>query len=141
MTDAQMAWCRFVVSGVSRVDAYRKAFNRNDMGNEAASKAAYRLSKNSEVLQYMDELRAAAAKQAVLSREERMQMLSRSAVKCENGEKFGEMTKMISELNRMDGAYAPEQVEVEAKVSVAGLVMALQDKGCRPGESGAGRAD
>lgn len=112
LTDKQREWCRLVAAGVSKADAYRKAYGRKEMGAEAASKAAYRLSRNEGVLRYLDELRTRADDSAVLDREERMRMLSRCAVKAEEATRFNEVARLVGELNKMDGAYAPEKVEL-----------------------------
>lgn len=132
LNDKQREWCRLVAAGVSRSDAYRKAFNRSEMSNDAARKAAHRLSQRDDVCHYLDKLRAEADAAAVLTREERMRMLSRSAVRCENGERYGEMAKMIAELNKMDGAYEPERVEVSGVLGVGAVVAALQEGGQKP---------
>ena len=59
-----------VESKLSKADAYRKAYNRKDMSNDAASKAASRLSKDGEVLRMIDELNAQLDRSAVATKQE-----------------------------------------------------------------------
>ena len=56
LNDKQIEFARLVVSGMSKPEAYRKAFNRKEMSGVAASKAASRLSKREEVVAHMDRL-------------------------------------------------------------------------------------
>ena len=125
LTDRQCEWCRLVARGVSKAEAYRKAFNRNDMSADAASKAAYRLSKHEGVQVFLDELRGMADVAAVLGREERMRMLSRCAVRAEEGGQLGDVVRCVAELNKMDGGYAAAEVKVsgddEFRAAVLGV--------------------
>ena len=78
VTEKKKEFARLLVAEkLSKADAYRKAYNRKDMSNDAASKAASRLSKDDEVLRMIDELNAQLNKSAVLTRQQRMEWLSR----------------------------------------------------------------
>ena len=58
-TEKKKEFARLLVDGkLSKADAYRKAYKRKDMSNEAASKAASRLSKDAEIVRMNDELNA-----------------------------------------------------------------------------------
>lgn len=124
LTEAQREWCRLVVSGVSKGDAYRKAFNKSGASAAAVSKAANRLSNNEGVLSYLSELRGQADRRAILSREERMRMLSSSASLCAEGGQVQDMVRCIAELNKMDGAYEPEKVAMEVQALSVSAVLA-----------------
>lgn len=137
LTDKQREFCRLLVEDrLSKPDAYRKAFMKSEMKQETASKAASRLSKNVEICRYMDELNAGLDKKTIMSKQERMEWLSRVVRTpigevtplsdlCQEhtiteGEDYSSVkTKMpsklaaIAELNKMDGAYEPEKVEVK----------------------------
>lgn len=77
-TEKKKEFARLLVDGkLSKADAYRKAYKRKDMSNEAASKAASRLSKDAEIVRMIDELNAQLNKSAVLTKQERMEWLSR----------------------------------------------------------------
>lgn len=146
LTDKQREFCRLLVEDrLSKPDAYRKAFKRKDLSNPAASKAASRLSKDDEICRYIDELNAELDKKAIMSKQERMEWLSRvvrTPINSADGEsdlcqeytetqgdtfsstkyKMPSKIQAIQELNRMDGAYEPEKVETT--VSVVGSVLA-----------------
>ncbi len=124
LTDCQMEWCRLVVSGMSKGDAYRKAFNKSGASAAAVSKAANRLSNNEGILSFLSELRGQADRRAVLSREERMRMLSAAASACHEGGEVQDMVRCIAELNKMDGAYEPEKVQVEVQALTVSAVLA-----------------
>lgn len=137
-TEKKKEFARLLVDGkLSKADAYRKAYKRKDMSNEAASKAASRLSKDAEIVRMIDELNAQLNKSAVLTKQERMEWLSRvvttplhevdddsdlcqehSVTTGENSstERIKMPSKLgaIAELNKMDGAYAPEKMKVDA---------------------------
>lgn len=124
LTAAQQEWCRLVVQGVSKGDAYRKAFDKNGASAAAVSKAANRLSNNAGILSYLSELRGQADRKAILSREERMRMLSSSASLCQEGGQVQDMVRCIAELNKMDGAYEPEKVAMEVQALSVSAVLA-----------------
>lgn len=142
MTEKQKEFARLLVEGkLSKPEAYRKAFKKKGLSNEAASKAASRLSKNDEVLSYIDELNAKLDKKTILTKKERMEWLTRLIVTspgevdsnselcqeyrmddagnviCKMPSKLG----AIAELNKMDGAYEPERTET--KVSFGDEIM------------------
>ena len=126
LTECQREWCRLVVSGVSKGDAYRKAFNKHELSAAAVSKAANRLSNKEGILSYLSDLRRQADRRAVLSREQRMEMLSSSASLCHEAGEVQDMVRCIAELNKMDGAYEPERVQVEALTVSAVLAEVLR---------------
>lgn len=145
MTEKQKEFARLLVEGkLSKPDAYRKAFKRKDMKQETASKAASRLSKNVEIQRYMDTLNAQLNKSAVLTKQQRMEWLSRvvttpigeidnTSELCqessidENGMKIKMPSKIaaIAELNKMDGAYTPQEMKVDAGENFMSLLAAL----------------
>lgn len=148
-TEKKKEFARLLVDGrLSKADAYRKAYKRKDMSNEAASKAASRLSKDAEIVRMIDELNAQLNKSAVLTKQERMEWLSRvvttplhevdddsdlcqehSVTTGENSSteriKMPSKIAAIAELNKMDGAYAPEKMEVDAGENFMSLLAAL----------------
>ena len=114
------------------------------MSNDAASKAASRLSKDGEVLRMIDELNKQLDKSAVLTRQQRMEWLSRVVTTpignvdsasdlCqevsmdETGAKFKMPSKIaaIAELNKMDGAYTPQKKEVDAGEKFMAILSSL----------------
>lgn len=76
-TEKKKEFARLLVeSKLSKADAYRKAYNRKDMSNDAASKAASRLSKDGEVLRMIDELNAQLDRSAIATKQECLEFLT-----------------------------------------------------------------
>lgn len=149
MTEKQKEFARLLVEGkLSKPEAYRKAFKKKGLSNEAASKAASRLSKNDEVLSYIDELNAKLDKKTILTKQERMEWLSRLIVTpvgkvdsdselCQEyrvGDEGNVVCRMppklgaIAELNKMDGAYEPEKTEVSV-TGIGAVVLGIKTTG------------
>lgn len=106
LTPKEEEFCRLVVcERLSKADAYRKAFNRNEMSPAAASKAANRLSKKDGILSKMDTLRAGADKRGTMSLERRMELLSSGAEGCYEAGNVKDMVKCIHELNLIEKVY------------------------------------
>ena len=145
VTEKKKEFARLLVEvKMSNADAYRKAYKRKDLSNDAANKAAYRLSKDDVVLRMIDELNKQLDKSAVLTRQQRMEWLSRVVTTpignvdsasdlCqevsmdETGAKFKMPSKIaaIAELNKMDGAYTPQKMEVDAGENFITLLSSL----------------
>ena len=145
VTEKKKEFARLLVEvKMSKADAYRKAYKRKDLSNDAANKAAYRLSKDDVVLRMIDELNKQLDKSAVLTRQQRMEWLSRVVTTpignvdsasdlCqevsmdETGAKFKMPSNIaaISELNKMDGAYTPQKMEVDAGENFITLLSSL----------------
>ena len=145
VTEKKKEFARLLVEvKMSKADAYRKAYKRKDLSNDAANKAAYRLSKDDVVLRMIDELNMQLDKSAVLTRQQRMEWLSRVVTTpignvdsasdlCqevsmdETGAKFKMPSKIaaIAELNKMDGAYTPQKMEVDAGENFITLLSSL----------------
>lgn len=126
LTDKQREFCRLVVAGHGKAAAYRQAFgSRND---RSAATAAARLMKNVKVQEEINKLRGVRDENAVLSRRERMLMLTRMASESHRAGHVADAVRCIQELNKMDGAYEPEKVEVSGALGVGAVVAALQER-------------
>lgn len=122
LNDKQREFARLLAGGMSKADAYRKAFSRSDMTDAAAYKAGGRLSKKAEVVEFLDSLRHQSDIKAVIDRQRRMEMLSRTAQDCHEAGDVKNMVRCITELNKMDGAYEPEVTKVEVNGGFAALM-------------------
>ena len=128
LTDRQQEFARLVVMGCNKSEAYRRAYNKPKCSAAAASKAADRLSKNEGILAFIGQLREERDASAVLSRQERMERLSRMALDAQEVGAVQAAVACIKELNKMDGAYEPEKVEVSGALGVGAVVAALQGR-------------
>lgn len=144
-TEKKKEFARLVVEAkLSKADAYRKAYNRKDLSTDAANKAAYRLSKDDVVVRIIGELNAQLDKSTVLTKQQRMEWLSRVVTTpigdidntsdlCqeysvgEDGIKYKMPSKIsaIQELNKMDGAYTPQKMELDAGENFMSLLASL----------------
>lgn len=129
LSEQQREFCRLVVRGLPGSEAYRKAYG---CGEKSAESGASRLLRNAKVQEEIARLRSAADRRAVMDRQERMERLSKAAEDCQREGKYGDMVRNIAELNRMDGAYEPEKLEVSGCLGVGAVVAALQARGQRP---------
>lgn len=126
---------RLVYGGMSKKDAYRKAFNRPDMSDAAASKAASRVSKKCEFKEKVSkldrEVNAVAESRAIGTRVQRLQALWQIVEEClqpkevyKDGEVVGYekdyrvAIKAMAEINKMEGSYEPARVEVKNDIAL-----------------------
>ena len=109
-------FARLVFGGMSKAKAYRLAFGKPDMSVEASRKAGNRLSHDGYVLEKIKSLSEHADMDAIISKHERMVILSRKIRECDESGDTNGLIKCIELLNRMDGAYAPAKVEVSGDI-------------------------
>lgn len=148
LTEKQRAFARYCFSGMSQREAYRKAFPNKKLKDASCDVQASRLLKNVKVQEYLEELRQQAQSDAVLTKRARMEWLSRVVTTAPNavdGEsdlcqemttsEFGVKCRMpdklraVQELNKMDGAYTPEEVKVTTEWSFSSLLKELKSNG------------
>lgn len=148
LTEKQRAFARYCFSGMSQREAYRKAFPNKKLKDASCDVQASRLLKNVKVQEYQEELRQQAQSDAVLTKRARMEWLSRVVTTAPNavdGEsdlcqemttsEFGVKCRMpdklraVQELNKMDGAYTPEEVKVTTEWSFSSLLKELKSTG------------
>lgn len=148
LTEKQKVFARGLFEGLSQRDAYKKAYDCSTKKDKTVDELASRLARNVKVRMYLDGLNCEVERSAVLSRQERMVWLSdvvRTPIgkvdensslcqsHCVTESEFGTTTKVtmpnklaaITELNKMDGAYEPEKIEVKSELSFASLLKSL----------------
>lgn len=141
----QKVFARLVFQGMNQREAYRQAYGRAEGSDATCDANASRLLRNAKVKEYLAALNGKAERAAVLSKQERMEWLTRvvttpvgevdersdlcqEAVESDQGMKVKMPGKIeaIRELNRMDGAYEPERVEVKSELSFSVLLRKLK---------------
>lgn len=132
MSENEKEFVRLLVSGMKRSDAYKQAFNRHDLDSTTASKYASRVVKKCEIREQVVKLNEGLDKAVVASKQERMEALSSTMRGCKRSGDVNGMVKCIAELNKMDGAYEAERVELSGQLGVSAVVAAIQDGGCHP---------
>ena len=118
LSEQQREFCRMVARGMSGRQAYAEAYGCE---LKSAAAAASRLLKRDYIQAELNRLTAAARElsrardvQAIGDKAERMEMLWRMARDSEEAGNVADAVRCVAELNRMDGAYEPEQVQVQA---------------------------
>lgn len=148
LTEKQKEFARGVFEGLSQRDAYKRAYDCTSKKDKTVDELASRLARNAKVKGYLAELNKEVERSAVLSKQERMEWLSdvvRTPIAkvdeysslCQSfsvtESEFGSTTKVvmpsklsaIAELNKMDGAYEPERIEVKSEFSFGSLLRDL----------------
>ena len=76
LTAKQEKFCQNLLSGMNQTEAYRDAYDCDNMQIETITNNAYQLTKNSDIATRLSELRNMTATPAVLSAQEKRQILA-----------------------------------------------------------------
>lgn len=127
LNDQQREFCRLVVTGqLSHGKAYRQAYQRDDSTSDAACrKAASRLLQKDEIRAYCEALRKPLDKSVILSRQERMAMLSALASSCAEGRDVRGAVASIAELNKMDAGGVADGEGESQGMSLGAIIAAV----------------
>lgn len=152
-TEKKKEFARLLVeSKLSKADAYRKAYKRKDMSNDAASKAASRLSKDGEILRMIDELNAQLDRSAIATKQECLEFLTavlrtpigqvgKDSPLCQEiaytdsgmRKKMPGKIEAVRELSKLAGYNEPEKLEVGGLSQIAEVLAGTkQDPLVRP---------
>ncbi len=126
LNEEQREFARLLATGMKQSAAYRQAFDCEGMPPRIVAANARRLAKNADIQRYLASLRREADAPATIDRRQRMMVLSQMTLQAQEAGNVREAVACIAELNRMDGAYEPEKVEVSGNLGVAHIVAALQ---------------
>lgn len=147
-TEKKKEFARLLVeSKLSKADAYRKAYKRKDMSNDAASKAASRLSKDDEVLRMIDELNAQLDRSAIATKQECLEFLT-AVLRTPIGEvgedsplcqevaytdsgmrkKMPGKIEAVRELSKLAGYNEPEPVDVSGLSQIAAVLAGMKQE-------------
>lgn len=117
LTPKQEKFCQCVASGMTQADAYRDAFGQGKYTDKTLTERASRLSADSNVLARVEELRELSSSSAVMSITQRKEWITK-LINAEKDVFNGDKIRALDILNKMDGAYAPKKLEVDANLSV-----------------------
>ena len=140
LNEQQREFCRLVVSGISQRKAYAQAFKCQI---ESAGQSATKLMKKAYVQEEISRLREKAhererkrderaIERAIWSKHERMVKIQEWAEESAAVGKIAEALRCVQELNKMDGAYEQEVVNLSEVLGVGAVVAALQAQGSLP---------
>lgn len=122
LNDRQLIFARALADGMTKIDAYRKAFDCKKLTDKTVATNACRLSKNAGVQRKLQELRERADSESIMTRREVMERLTEMAREAQAKGERRDAVACIQELNRMMGGYEPEKVKVEGELSVRKLL-------------------
>jgi len=140
LNEQQREFCRLVVSGISQRKAYAQAFKCQI---ESAGQSATKLMKKAYVQEEISRLREKAhererkrderaIERAIWTKHERMLRIQGWAEESAEAGKIAEALRCVQELNKMDGAYEQEVVNLSEVLGVGAVVAALQAQGSLP---------
>lgn len=112
LTGKQEEFAKNIVQGMSQADAYRSAYDAEDMSDNAIYREASLLVDNPKVAQRIMELRNELARPTIMSAQERLEWLS-YLVNADAG--TTDKLRAIDIMNKMTGEYV---TKVEANVSM-----------------------
>ncbi len=122
---------RLVFSGMNATDAYRKTHPLCKTDKSARSSSS-EIMRSKLAQDLMKKLRKEAEKNAIITRNKRMEILSQQIEQAAEEKDRSGLVKVIDTLNKMDGAYEPEKLQVEGTMTIATIMDILQARGCRP---------
>ncbi len=117
LTAKERKFTEMLVQGLTQSAAYRKAFGENGKSESTINSAASRLAKNVKVLQYRRELEQGCAGSAIASRTEILE--THTVIMRDKSLSPKDRQRSMSELVRMTGGYAPDEVVISGEVEVS----------------------
>lgn len=115
ITQKQENFCVEYVKCGNASEAYRNAYNASKMKEATINNNAYKLLQNNDIATRVQELRDKAVSVAIITIEQRKELLSRFAWE----EESDKAMKAIDLLNKMDAVYTIKQsVEVSGALNV-----------------------
>lgn len=115
LTQKQENFCLAYIKTGNASEAYRKAYNAEKMKPATITSKAYELMQNGEVTAMIDKLKARAESKAIITLEQRKELLSRFAWE----EETDKSIKAIDLLNKMEAVYIQKnQTEHSGAVGV-----------------------
>lgn len=115
LTAKQEAFVTNIIQGMSQADAYRSAYDCENMSDNAIYREASLLMDHPKVAQRLKELRGELAKPSIMSAQERLEWLTKLINNAEEG--TNDKLKAIDIMNKMQGEYV-QKVEADVKSEV-----------------------
>lgn len=137
-------FARLVAQGTEPAEAYKIANHKPNASRRAALQGSEKWMKEKNARMKLEELTAAADRSAIMTREERMRELTRriEALRASDDPRsIKAAVACIAELNRMDGSYAPAQVEVRHDAVAEFAALQMQQASAEPLVRSAGRIE
>ena len=117
LTKKQEEFAKAIVDGMNQADAYRYAYDAENMSDNAIYREASLLVDNPKVAQRIQELRDKIANEKIMSAQKRMEWLTELIL----GEdaSYSDRLKAIDIMNKMQGEYVQKvEADVNSKVNI-----------------------
>jgi len=123
ITQKQENFCLAYIQNSNAAESYKQCYNTENMKPESIYRKATELMANGTITARLKELRSKAESKAIMSVEERKELLSLIAKNVtydkDGNAGFNDATKAIEILNKMDGIYIQKnQTELSGAVGV-----------------------
>ena len=115
LTPKQEVFVQNLVKGMSQADAYRSAYNTQNMSDKTIHEAASRVVADSKVSARLFELRNAIAQGAIMSAQKRLEWLT-ERINDEDVD-INAKLKAVDLMNKMQGEYV-QKIEADVKSDV-----------------------
>lgn len=112
LTAKQEAFCQAIADGMTQADAYRSAYNAQNMKPETVQVKACELAKDGKISVRAAELKSKLAAKQLWTREMSVKALVKAYKVAEDGGQSTAMTAAVKELNVMHGYNAPIALDV-----------------------------
>jgi len=116
LTVKQESFCQNILSGCTQTEAYRRAYDCDNMADATVSNSAYKLINNGEVAARIQQLREQLAELLLFPRIERLEILKGIA---QGGERDGDRINAIKVFSDFVGDGAPIKMQVEHSGTIA----------------------
>jgi phage terminase small subunit len=125
LTQKQENFCLAYIKTGNATESYRQAYDTESMKDATIANSAYKLLKNDDVTARINLLQAKNEKQAIITLEQRKELLSRFAWE----EETDKSMKAIDLLNKMESVYVQKnQTELSGAVGVTFQIDLGDDK-------------
>lgn len=123
LTEKQEKFIQNIVKGMSQIDAYKNAYDCENMSDNAISREASLLMKNPKITQRHKELGADTVKDTIMTAQERLEWLSKvisgEILDGESEAKLDSKLKAIDLMNKMSGEYVQKiEADVNNEVTI-----------------------
>ena len=112
LTSKQETFAQHIANGSTQADAYRAAYNAENMADGSIWREASLLLDHPKVAQRVSELRSELAKRNLWTREMSVKALVKAYQVAERGDNPSAMTGAVKELNAMHGYNEPSKLDV-----------------------------
>lgn len=117
LTVKQELFCNHIVDGCTQTEAYRRAYNCENMDDKTICNEGYKLTNNRDIAARIQQLRDQLAERLLFPRIERLTALKKIAIQ---GEKDGDKINAIKVFSEMIGDNAPQKVELDNAITIKG---------------------